>query len=103
MKTVQIHEITFESSKKSFESKNYPNEGLFIVEDLEINLTDIRFVNKETNFVLGIAPDDLFFRLCKPTTIINKQNPDPELKSVFNSEIDQNFILEFTKLLLNRK
>lgn len=103
MKTVQIHEITFESSKETFESEKYPNSGLFIVEDLDTNLTDVRFVNKEINYVLGIAPDDIFFRLCKPTTIINKQNPDTELKSVFYSEIDQNFILEFTKLLLNRK
>lgn len=107
MKTVQIHEITFESSKESFESKKYPNEGLFIVEDLEINLTDVRFVNKENNYVLGIAPDNLFLRACEikisNVTIDQGINTDSELKPILTSGIDSNFILEFTKLLLNRK
>lgn len=105
MTTVHIYEIEFSEKQDSFKSENYPHSGLFIVKDNLNKTTDIRFVNNSFSFVLCIAPDDVFIRECNVQTVeaLTDTETKTELKTNFNSEIDQNFILEFTKILLNRK
>lgn len=101
MKNVKIHEIEFEKSDDSFKSKNYPSSGLFIVNDKENVLEDVRFVNKIHEYTTGIAPLDMFLMVCELKQ--TEKQSEEILISESKQKYDPDFILEFSRILLNRK
>lgn len=102
MKTINIEKIKFENVDEKGETANYPNSGLFESELIE-GSTDLVFVNKKQEHVFYICPLDVFdsFYIDKQeVTKISKQIKEPKNESI---KYDGDFILEFARVLLNRK
>lgn len=101
MKTVQIHEIEFDDLETSDKNSNYPISGLFIVR-VKDERSDFRFVDKTVNTNICIIPESVLNILDFIQEIKPKQ--EEVLESVkSNKEYSQDFILEFARILLNRK
>lgn len=99
-----IHEITFKDMKSAHETKNYPSNGLYLVSIEDAN-SDFRFVDKSIPSTNCIAPTSVFLgvmvdELQTQTELISELKSEPE-SSGFMS--DNNFILEFSKILLAKK
>lgn len=102
MKTINIEKIKFENVEEKGNTENYPNSGLFESELIE-GSTDLVFVNKKQEHVFYICPLDVFdsFYIDKQeVNDISTQIPDKEKDSI---KYDGDFILEFARILLNRK
>lgn len=97
MKTVQIHEIELDTELLGMDSINYPNNGLYLLKVK--GQTHLAFVNKKIKDVMWIAPKDVW------SDVLNVQT---ELVSTIEdlpqqNQYDGDFILEFARILLNRK
>jgi len=100
MKTIEIHTIEFETGIEASENKNYPNSGLFITR-IKGGMSDLRFVDKSISNNYCIVPESVFngvFNTKEVTELPLMQ----EIESV-NQKFDGDFILEFSRILLNRK
>lgn len=100
MKTVEINYIDLENNDLALKTANYPKSGLFITR-LKDGFSDLRFVDKKNEYSYVIAPE-LIFNEC---VTINESSEykfleDIEIK---NNNFDADFILEFSRILLNRK
>lgn len=93
MKKVEIHEIEFEDDDIQLDTDKYPNGGLFIAK--RRSFSDLVFVNKKDKFVTAICPEFIFNDATKVEQVI-------ELPKIEN-KFDGDFILEFSRILLNRK
>lgn len=103
MKTVKIKEIEFKKGDTKGLTKTYPSSGLFLIRD-EHGISDFVHVNKEFEFVNFICSEEIFnssFDDELETELPTKK----ELNiSEFNTEkYSGDFILEFARILLNRK
>lgn len=93
MKKVEIHEIEFEEDTVRLDADEYPNGGLFIAK--RGRFSDLVFVNKKDKFVTVICPEFVF----NETTKVEQITELPKTENKF----DGDFILEFSRILLNRK
>ena len=97
MKTVEIHYIEFETFELANENKNYPHSGLFMAKIKDGN-ADLRFIDKSTKQNFCIAPESM----CNG--VLNyKEVEKLELIVEEKPKYDGDFILEFSRILLNRK
>lgn len=90
MKTINIETINFQTVKEASLNENYPNSGLFIVRIKE-GTNDLRFVNKKEDFNFFITPEPIFDDVFQVFETLEKE------------KYEGDFILEFAKILLNRK
>jgi len=96
MKTVEIFEITIDDAIEANKNENYPNSGLFIVKT-EI-ASDLRFIDKNSEYNYCIAPANMFLN-----SVELKHVNETVLEPVQSEKYEANFILEFSRILLNRK
>jgi len=99
MKKVEIEDVSFDTRTEALNSENYPNSGLFIVETDE-GESDLVLVNKYSSVVFFIAPKSMF-----NNTLIFEEPIEHVINnsSVENNKYGGDFILEFSRILLNRK
>jgi hypothetical protein len=95
MKNLKIKEINFLIGDTRGLTKSYPSSGLFISR-LEGGISDFILVNKDVEFVFFICPEETFNYIFKgeEKTVISEPN---------NDTYKEDFILEFSRILLNRK
>lgn len=100
MKTINIQIINFETGVEASENKNYPISGLFLVRTEE-GMSDLRIVDKTVKHNFCIVPESIFNSIFGSVT----ENNTAQLESVSPTEnkYDGDFILEFSRILLNRK
>jgi len=100
MKTINIETIEFPTGAEASENKNYPHSGLFIARTKD-GSSDLRLIDKtiKTNFC--IVPESVFNGIFENVAV----NKPVELESVIqsNNKYEGDFILEFARILLNRK
>lgn len=104
MKTINVEEINFSDNLERQLSKNYPNSGLFISK-LEGGTSDFVFVDKKVDFSIFLMPASIvesFFDLQEKPLTIDGLNKTTELIQE-SIKYDGDFILEFARILLNRK
>lgn len=104
MKTINIERIVFENAIEKEAAKNYPNSGIFESEVKE-GFCDLVFVDKGQKHVAYICPFEFFNKFFesqeKPTTLEGlNQNTELIQESI---KYEGDFILEFARILLNRK
>lgn len=106
-KTVVIPYIEFKDLNEALETKKYPHSGLFIVTikiDDEIMQSDLRVVNKLVQKTHLIVPEKIFNSILPEMEI-----PEPKGLEVIQMEGEvqgmtaNDFILNFSKILLNHK
>lgn len=98
MKTVQIHEIEFDNAIKANETENYPHSGLFFSR-VKNHSSDLRFVDKNIKVTNFIVPEEIFRNVT-----VNQKEKQPDITEIEDKkEYSQDFILEFARILLNRK
>lgn len=93
MKNAQIHEIEFDNHELAMENKNYPHSGLFDVK-IKTGMSDVRFVDKNIRTNCCVAPSVVFFEVTHKDVYLDPVEP---------KKYDGDFILEFSRILLNRK
>jgi len=96
-KTVELNYIEFDSFELANENKNYPKSGLFITKTPEGS--DFRFIDKSVKNGFCIVPESVF----NSTVNISDKVEIEELTSNSENKFDGDFILEFSRILLNRK
>ena len=93
---VEIKEIEFNNPELKSRTENYPSSGFYISSyDETIDLT---FVNKNFEFVLFIIPVSEFEKI-ESEFIIKESNENINQEKEYTND----FILEFARILLNRK
>jgi hypothetical protein len=96
MKNLKIKEINFLIGDAIGLTKNYPSNGFF-TSRLEGGISDFVLVDKNTEYIIFICPEETFDSL----TIDSE-----EIISLPETNTDTykgDFILEFARILLNRK
>ena len=99
MRTVEIHTIEFKTAEEASKNENYPNSGLFIVRE-KGGTSNLRIVDKAVSHNFCIVPESTFNGIClfnETTELPAIQEPTSEQK------YEGDFILEFSRILLNRK
>jgi hypothetical protein len=101
---VTIKIIEFTDPKEACQTKNYPHSGFFIVRvNGEVNQSDLRTIDKSIPTTQMVMPETLFNGLVMSNEIKFEENlPVTELKSMSGTS-DNDFILEFSKILLSKK
>lgn len=102
---VTIKIIEFTDPKEANQTKNYPHSGFFIVRVNGENThqSDLRTIDKSVPTTQMIMPETFFNGLVTSIEVRNEEIlPVAELKSVAGSS-DNDFILEFSKILLSKK
>ena len=89
-------------------TKNYPDNGLYVVtiknKDSEIVQSDLRFIEKSSPTTLFIAPEVIFNGVLRDIEV-----PEPkglelvQMQGEVQGMTANDFILNFSKILLNRK
>lgn len=104
-KTLKLNYIEFEDFKTASDPKKYPESGFYISSVLETKTSDLRMVNKYTGLNLLIMPEDQFDSIGKYVIVETEEPTVLETNEVIPSGTmsDNNFILEFSKILLNKK
>lgn len=98
MKTVQIHEIEFDNAIKANETENYPHSGLFFSR-VKNHSSDLRFVDKNIKVTTFIVPEEIF----RNVIVNQKVKQLDDILIQYKTEYSQDFILDFARILLNRK
>jgi len=98
MKTVEINYIDFDTNDQAMKNENYPCNGLFMTKIKNGN-SDLRFVDKNVEINFCIAPEVL----CNNILTITQKHIEPEETPVQENKYNGDFILEFSRILLNRK
>jgi len=104
MKTINIDSINFDNIEDKNKTKNYPNLGFFLA-NVENGFCDLVFIDKNNINPIYICPEENFnniFKDIKACDFIEKLNPTNELIQE-SIKYDGDFILEFSRILLNRK
>lgn len=96
-KTVQVKYIEFDNLQSANESKNYPESGLFIVKTPESS--DLKFIDKSVKFGFFIIAESIF----NSCVTISDKVESKELTNEPQTKYEGDFILEFARILLNRK
>jgi hypothetical protein len=95
MKNLKIKEINFLKGEERGLTKNYPSNGFFISR-FENGTSDFILVDKNAERVIFLCPEEIFNSISEyeEETIISEPNTDT---------YKGDFILEFARILLNRK
>lgn len=102
MKT-EIKKIEFETLELKGRAENYPKNGFYISKELGADYSDLTFVDKRKEFVFYVMPFSSFEEI-ENDFIIKDEIETTEFIPLNNSkEYDSDFILEFARILLNRK
>lgn len=105
MRTINVEDIRFDNSEMASKTKNYPNSGFFIAKIKGEIRSDLVIVDKKTEQTIFICPENFLSEILgsqeKPTNI-EGLNPSTELIQE-HVKYDGDFILEFSRILLNRK
>lgn len=98
MKNLKIKEINFPIEVERGLTKTYPSSGLFISR-IENGISDFVFVNKDVEFAHFICPEETFCSIFKYEEELDREKfTEPNTDSY-----KTDFILEFARILLNRK
>ncbi len=100
MKTVEIHYIEFETFELANENKNFPHSGLFVTKTPDFS--DLRFVDKSIKHNMCIVPESVLNSVIGVSEKVNKAET-LELITEEKPKYDGDFILEFSRILLNRR
>lgn len=92
--TVDLNYIDFETMELAGQNENYPHSGLWMVK-IKKGGSDLRFVDKATTTNWCVAPESI----CNGIFDYKEPEQQKEIKKQF----DGDFILEFSRILLNRK
>jgi len=94
--TVDLNYIEFETMDLAGQNENYPHSGLWMVKIKKGN-ADLRFIDKSTTTNWCIAPESTCNGVFdyKEPEIVHTVEP--------KKQYDGDFILEFSRILLNRK
>lgn len=102
---VLIKYISFLTEKDASNNVNYPHSGLFIAtveNEIEVIRSDLIFVDKNLPHAQYIVPEDIFNKIVNQMEI-----PEEEIKIEPQQKLEgftsNDFIIEFTKTLLNIK
>jgi len=94
--TVDLNYIDFETMELAGQNKNYPHSGLWMVKIKEGNV-DLRFIDKSTTANWCIAPESICNGVFDYKELITTEPIETK------KQYDGDFILEFSRILLNRK
>jgi len=94
MKTINAESINFDNMEYKNKTENYPNSGFFIAK-VEKGDCDLVFIDKKQEYTMYICPEEIFYS-------IKKLKPSDELIQE-KIKYEGDFILEFARILLNRK
>jgi len=104
MRTINIETIRFDTTSESNQCKNYPNSGLFMVK-VANGTNDLVFVDGRQEYTIYVCPENIFndiFEHKKTSDSIKELIPTNELIQE-KIKYEGDFILEFARILLNRK
>lgn len=100
MKTINIETIVFDTFEEANENKNYPNSGFFMTKIKE-GTNDLRFIDKSVKQNYCIMPESVFNGIFGNLEVIKPLEIEPIIHK--ENKYDGDFILEFSRILLNRK
>lgn len=100
---VEVKEITFSDYKTSDDNKNYPESGLYLVSVEVANQSDLRFVNKSYPTNHCICPASIYDGLNLKIEALPKVETEELKQEIHSGFVSENFVLEFSKILLNKK
>lgn len=99
---VEIKNIEFESENIVFDVKKYPDSGFFMAKNNAT--TDLVFVNKKDTIMFAICPEEIFNNIVKTEKEKEVETTLPIINAIETKQkYDGDFILEFSRILLNRK
>lgn len=109
-KHLKINYLEFDDHKQASENKNYPHSGLFIAR-VNDDTSDLRFVDKSVQKNVCIVPESVFNSIAHEsevaeleyTATIDTSQIKGEPEALQFGKTDNNFILEFSKILLSKK
>ncbi|MEL7678132.1 hypothetical protein [Elizabethkingia meningoseptica] len=99
---IEIKEVAFAAGKEASENANYPESGLYLV--AADGNTDLRLIDKSVKVNHFICPKSVFDGI-----MTYMSNPEaPKLSEADNtvppaSYVSESFVMDFTRLLLNKK
>lgn len=104
---INIETISFETIEDSNLNENYPNSGLFMVK-VANGTNDLRYVNKNDIYNNYVMPESVFNEVFESQKIVDSFDElkiDCEIDEIIKvpAKYDGDFILEFARILLNRK
>lgn len=101
MRTIDIETINFKDQKEASKNENYPNSGFFITR-VENGTSDLRLVDKTVEFTFCVIPENVFNNIFNSR--VRSDLPAMDTGLIQESiKYDGDFILEFARILLNRK
>lgn len=96
-KLLEVQVVEFDNLEKANETKNYPKSGFYITKTS--SCCEFRLVDKTQINTFCILPEPLFNSIANFSEKIEIQ----ELVSKPENKFEGDFILEFSRILLNRK
>ncbi|AQX00436.1 hypothetical protein [Elizabethkingia anophelis] len=99
---IEIKEVAFATGKEASENVNYPESGLYLV--AADGNTDLRLIDKTVKVNHFICPKSVFDGI-----MTYMSNPEAsKLSEADNttppaSYVSESFVMDFTRLLLNKK
>jgi len=100
MRTINVEVVNFETFEEANENKNYPNSGFFMAKVKE-GMNDLRFVDKSVKHNHCIMPESVFNGVFGTAEIVKPLEAEQVIST--DNKYDGDFILEFSRILLNRK
>lgn len=101
---IEVKEIEISESQKLSSIEIYPESGFWLVKTK--HRSDLRFVDKEEGLNLLICPESVYKAMGADTPVLPKQEEITNLSTFYNiapGYVSEEFVLGFTKLLLNGK
>lgn len=101
-KNIIVKYLSFTDAKESNNTKNYPHSGLFVVSiNGDTQFSDLRMVDKSLPTTQMVVPECVFNNMVHEIEA-NEVLPVIEQKTESGMS-DNDFILEFSKILLSKK
>ena len=105
--TFKVKKIEFDDGIKANENANYPDSGFFLttVKKEKVTQSDLRFVDKSLPHNICIAPASAFYGVLFQ---MKEEPTETEIVATieekrYQGQSDNDFILQFSQILLNKK
>lgn len=93
---IEVKDISFDTIIEAALTENYPDNGFYIVK--AEHTSDLRFVDKKIKESFCICPESIYDGLALGIPVL----PNQKALEVDPGFVSESFVIDFTKILLNR-
>lgn len=107
MENLEVKKIEIECGKDEFKTKSFPESGFYLrkVTGEGTEFTDLVFVDKSQPNIMCICPKSVYDGISKISAL--KPEKDHGILTAIeakpNGMVSENFVLDFTKILISKK